>query len=329
LEEAYQYTYDRTLVDTAKTAVGKQHVTLETALRGKGETVLSSIDMSHTKLRLPGTLEGEVLVYRTSDKHVVADIHKTKGNRLNLAIPPAVYDITVRRGSEGFACKADLQSDSETTLHLERCTRIRLETRSTKGEPRRVEHLFFEVGLGMLFEQRDAFDNQLKAFNFSKTDEDDRSLHFTASAYYSVLRYLKLGVEYSFLDKVSYEADTESFSWEAHRVGVYVRGVLPLADDWIALYLQVGGGAAFAATDYSRTSESMSMADTAFSSVSDHQVFWGYYISGSGGVQLLPWRYAGFFWQVAYIHAPVVENLLGDTHNSGGMAVATGVMGGF
>ena len=37
----------------------------------------------------------------------------------------------------------------------------------------------------------------------------------------------------------------------------------------------------------------------------------------------------GFFWQVEYIWAPVIENLIGDIHDSGGVALTTGVLGGF
>ncbi len=329
LDEAYRYAYNRTLVDTAKTAVGKQHVTLETALRGKGETVLSRPGTATAWLTLPREMSAEALIYRASDRQVVAEVHKASGREMTLALPPASYEVVVRRGKRAYACKTPIGKGTNHTLKLETCDRIRLEEPGTKGSGhRRTEHLFFEVGFGAQWGKKDAYNNRLNDFGLEGNIEGDPILHFGAVGYWSPLRYLKVGLQYSFLDDDDYEGDEEHFSWRAQRISLLVRGVLPLANDWLALYAQAGFGVAWAKTSYSQDGAGITLTDTPVS-VYDEERFAGWCASGGGGVQLLPWQYAGFFWQAEYVFAPVIENLLGDTHDSGGVAVTTGFMGGF
>lgn len=53
LSEAYQYAYNHTLATTAQTAVGEQHATLETNLRGKDDVALTRPALANTRLRIP------------------------------------------------------------------------------------------------------------------------------------------------------------------------------------------------------------------------------------------------------------------------------------
>ena len=82
LGEAYRYAYNQTLVATAATAVGSQHATLETGLRGKGEVVLSYPAASSAQLELPAPLDGEVLVRNEPSGSVLAELHKVAGRPL-------------------------------------------------------------------------------------------------------------------------------------------------------------------------------------------------------------------------------------------------------
>ncbi len=329
LDEAYDYTYNRTLVDTARTAVGKQHVTLETELSGEGETVLSRPGGAKAWMALPGSLEGEVLIYRASDQQVMAEVHKASGDELTLALPPATYRAVIRQGERGFECDAGLLQGAVHAVRLEACRPVTLRQLTAKGDgPRRREHLFFEVGIGALYSRSDRYTVRLRDFGYHGEYDGDPVFHFSAAAYYSILRYLKVGLHFSFLDENRFTDAEERFDWRAFRLGVDIRGAWPLADDWLTLYLQASGGLAFATTHY-RNDMPSTLTDDPLPVVEDRETFWGFHVGGGGGVQLTPWRWAGFFWQVEYLWAPVIENLIDDTHDSGGVALTTGVLGGF
>ena len=209
------------------------------------------------------------------------------------------------------------------------CKPVKLKRLTAKGKSyRRREHLFFEVGVGVLYGKSDSYNSRLSDFGLRERDEG-LLFHFSGAAYYSILRYLKVGIHFSFLDENSYSAGTLHFDWRAYRLGIDVRGALPPADDWVTLYLQAGGGLAFGVTHLRDDEPSLIAGDDDVPMVTDKERFWGFHVAGGGGVQLTPWQWAGFFWQAEYLFAPVIENLIGDTHDSGGVVLVTGVVGGF
>ena len=330
LEEAYRYTYNRTLVDTSKTAVGKQHATLETKLSGKGETVLSRPDIHRTTLVLPRDIEGEMLVVRKRDAQVMADLHKTRSGRMTLAMPADKYTILIRRLNQAYECPVRLERGTGRTLRDEDCVSVPLRKLRQKGEKhRREEHLFFEAGLGGLVPRNDSYTRRLEAFELFADKSRKMRLHVAVSVQVNLLRYLKVGIAYSLLDDSRFESELETFSWRAHRLSATVRGLWPVANDWLVLYLQIGAGLAMAGTDYERNSEAVPLADTRRKEVSYHERFLGYNLAGGAGLQLTPWQHVGFLWQLDYIFAPVIENLMSDTHDAGGLAIIHGVTAGF
>src|SRR6476620_814826 len=62
VDEAYRYAYHQTLLATAETAVGGQHVSLEVDLKGHGEVPLSFPRKSTAAIELPAALEGQTLI---------------------------------------------------------------------------------------------------------------------------------------------------------------------------------------------------------------------------------------------------------------------------
>ena len=79
-------------------------------------------------------------------------------------------------------------------------------------------------------------------------------------------------------------------------------------------FVQAGGGVALAETRYDDT-----IAPT------ERELFWGYQITVAGGMQLMPVRNFGFFGAAGYSRAPVIDNLLGDEHDSGGWFLLLGL----
>ena len=329
LDEAYRYTYNRTLVDTAETAVGKQHVSMETDLTGEGETVLTWPSGARAQLVLDAALGGDFLVYRKNDKTVMAEVHKASGDTLRLALPPGDYEIMIKQESTAYTCALVLTDGAAKTVDLRQCKRSTLKQYNTKGtRPKeRREHLFFELGIGTLVKTSDRYVTRLNDFNYSSTEVlSETVLHWHITAMVGLIRYLQVGVSLYKLDSGFFDTSsaTRSFEWRAHAVGLVVRGRFPVANDWVVPYIQAGAGAAWGTTRYTVSED----ADEGGSN-EDQERFWRYHVSGAGGIQLMPWRFFGFFLQVEYTYAPVIRNLINDVHNSGGVEIFTGVRGGF
>ena len=97
-----------------------------------------------------------------------------------------------------------------------------------------------------------------------------------------------------------------------------MRGRYPLLGSWLMPYAQVGGGVATSQT---------TLVDPARSE--EKERFWGWHASGAVGLEIMPWQHFGFFTQMSFVTAPVIENLIGDTHDSGGAFWRVGLRGSF
>jgi hypothetical protein len=93
LDEAYQYAYDQTLVATAHTAVGSQHVSFEADLKGQGEVPLTYPEKADATIRLGAAVAGDVLVQRIAADAVLAEVHKVAGEPFDVAIPAGEYRV--------------------------------------------------------------------------------------------------------------------------------------------------------------------------------------------------------------------------------------------
>ena len=97
LDEAYRYTYNRTLAGTAATAVGAQHATLETALKGKGDVVLTRPSAASSQLFVPAAVEGRLLIQHRSSGSVLAELDKARGSTVRLAMASGAYTVLLGR----------------------------------------------------------------------------------------------------------------------------------------------------------------------------------------------------------------------------------------
>ncbi len=339
LSEAYRYAYRRTLVATAATAVGRQHVTLETALRGKGEVVLTWPRASSARLVFPGPLAGEVLVHRTDSQAVVAEVHKVEGSALSLALPPGDYTALVRQDETLFRCALALADGRPTALFLAGCDEVVEQAAAVKGEGRAeppdapLETWGLEVGGGLLLDRRGPYVRTLESFGFDESTglfERLEDLLYDFSVTWTFHRHLALVATYGNLDSGEYDRQIEEmsgdfrdqcFKWKSWRLGLALRAGWLLANGWLVPYLQAGGGLAFAKTRF---------VDGGVTDGEDHT---GYYLNAALGLQLMPtikwWRYVGLYAQAEVLYAPVIDNLAGDTHDVGGFAFVFGARGAF
>jgi len=334
LSEAHRYAYHHTLVSTAATTIGKQHVTLETDLRGKGETVLSRPARGGARLELPAPLLAEVLVHRQPGQTVMAELHKVAGEPLQLALPPGSYSAIVRRDDRIEQCELQLPPGGTVALLLSACRELPPEEVAAKGLPQPEqprERWALELAGGLLFERApDSYAARLADFGFSERWAlfDDPVPLLAVSVVYGIRPYLSLLLGYAGLDREEYlrelrrldrEPMEQSFSWSAHRLGLYLRGSLPLLGGWLVPYAEAGGGPALGFTTLGASP----------GEPEDRETFWGWHVAGAAGLQLMPWRRFGFFAQGEWVWAPVIENLLGDEHDSGGPGLRLGLRGSY
>jgi uncharacterized caspase-like protein len=114
LEEAYHYAYAQTLAATALTAVGGQHATFETELKGKGEVPLTYPADAKAHLVLGADIRGPVLIQNKDSGIIAAEVHKAAGETMQLALPAGEYQAILRDGDSPRLCNVRL-ADNATT----------------------------------------------------------------------------------------------------------------------------------------------------------------------------------------------------------------------
>jgi hypothetical protein len=336
LHEAYRYAYNETLVSTAGTAVGKQHATLETDLKGKGETVLTKPAEASAKLVLPATLAGDLLVNRTKDRTVMAEVHKAQGVEMGLAFPPDDYEVLVRQNKQVRSCAVRLAENQSATLDVNRCILLDKDPttfkQSAANEAPKKDHFkwlpFLELSVGgLMTAQDDAYLRRLKTFQYEQLfGRSDTDLYYEAALGVHINRYIALSTIYSSLDHADTDeyqytwydiADPEepcyrSFSWRAHRFAFKVRGQYPLLRDHLIPFVQLGIGGSIAKT--------LLVERSTTSQLENEETELGWSLSGGAGLIGMLYRSFGLLFQLEYIYAPAIDNLYGDHHNSGGFA---------
>jgi hypothetical protein len=348
LAEAYAYAYNHTLAETAATSVGEQHVTLETELRGKGDVPITYPAQAQSRLRVPADFEGKLILHKLPSWSVLAELQKTKGEPIDLALPAGEYAATVRRGALVERCALRV-GDSESTLDLgNSCHRIEDRETRAKGEvathdwpapvpdPGGDEGWGLEVLVGAGGGQRDdAYDHRLQDFGFEPGEFTIGRYTFAATR--RLLPHLGVGITFFNLDAGDYKRDNQgidqSFTWNSHALGAFVQGDLAGGHHRaLTLFARAGGGLAYGSTTFDEIVVDPAFADTdpSFEDVSartrkTHDSFTGYYLAAGGGLQIMPWDNGGFQIEGRYVYAPALDDRSGETHDVGGASLLFGV----
>ncbi len=331
LDEAYGYAYDRTLLSTSGTRIGRQHPTLNSELKGRGAMVLTRPEGASARLHLGPQDEGELLLAR--DGFVVAEVSKVAGEALTLALPPGSYEVVHQQGEDAERCELEIAAGTSTLYAPTRCRRLRADEARAKGEAgladrsTLVETVGIELSIGGTTIGQDAYTTRLEDFSYG--EGWNLGLVGSARVSYSLHRNLSLLASTASLEAQSWQRSIGSeggnsnetrFGWRGSRTMLGARGQLPLADDWLVPYAQVEAGLGTSFSEY------QSGEDPAV-----EQRQWGPAIGGGLGLQLMPsfgqrrWRHLGLFVQVELVHAPVLKNLLDETHDLGGRVTTVGL----
>ncbi|RME25616.1 MAG: caspase family protein [Deltaproteobacteria bacterium] len=330
LDEAYRYAYDRTLVSTSTTAVGRQHATLETDLRGRGGLVLTRPAVASARGSFGVDIQGEILLVDPGSGNVVAEVSKVAADRVVMALAPAEYDVLWRQGAVTLACSWSLPEGQTTEFSPTDCDEVVIAPTAGKGAPvadSRLEIWALELAVGGTSINADAYTERLQDFSF----EDQTWLSPTAmmTVGWAPHRLLSVVGSVAALEQQAWRravedpdgaAHSTGFSWRGTRLTLALRGQLPLLDGWVVPYVQAGAGPATVRSEFDDGPNGVTV-----------ERHWGAHVAAGGGLQLMPrwnargWRHLGIYLQGELVHAPVMDNLLGETHQSGGQVVTAGL----
>jgi hypothetical protein len=314
LDEAYRYAYHRTLVATAATAVGRQHVSLEVDLKGQGEVALTYPERASAHLVLAPALAGDILVERQPAEAVIAEVHKVAGAPLRLAVAPGTYRVMVRRGDALVRCPVTVGDGGVATIDgAAGCDRVPLVAAAGKGALGPRWQLDLAVGLGQ--ETDDAYLDRLRDFEY---DGGRVAGHLTSSALLRVHPMVSVGGELGLTASSEWTRGTDAepltFAWWTGTAGAAARGAWNRPGATLVPFAQAGAGLSLGRTRF-RDDQGTTTRDT----------FLGWYLAAAAGLAWTPFDHWGFSIRARWSHVPVIDNLLGDTHDAGGLSLLTGV----
>lgn len=174
-----------------------------------------------------------------------------------------------------------------------------------------------ELGGGFTRAIDDGYTRRLRDFGFD--DQIFMDPRWSVAVTYALRTNIDLVLDFGELDAAHWRRDNDpphDFSWSTYSAALSLRYTYIAPGGWLRPFAQAGAGVARAHSVYDMTG----MPGT------DEDDFWGYRLSAAAGVQLVPWRRLGVFWRLGYDYAPVLENLIGDVHDSGGLNCMMGLL---
>lgn len=361
LSEAYQYAYNHTLANTAQTAVGEQHATLETNLRGQDDVALTQPSAASARLQVPGRVRGRLLLQALPSWSVLAELDKVPGHPVVLALPPGEYAATLRQGDTTARCVLRLRDGAELSLNQEQCTVLEQQVAAAKGamqsrselraerlaerraqrawedaqDAGKSEHFSLNVALGFGFvAERDAYTSRLREFGFEH-HQDDVGVRVAVDAGYRLSPHFVLGLGYFNLAPDRYqrfESTDQDMSWAGHALTGFIQADVAYGRRRFAnFFVKLGAGASWAWTHLDAFQVGPDFASsTAIENTTAHvrsvrQDFVRPCGFVSGGMQFTFSRYVGATFELRYVLAPGLRNELGEHRNLGGIDLLFGV----
>ena len=329
VDEAYRYAYHQTLLSTAMTAVGGQHVSLEVDLKGHGEVPLSFPRAATRAIVLPAAFEGQMLVHDKRAKAIVAETYKAKGAATRIAVAPGEYEVLVRQGTTVQRCQISTIG-TESTVDVDHCVTEKQIASPKKGggfeRPWEID-VFGVIGP----ERSDGYTQTLADFGYQQ-DIFGATQGLGLSVMRRVHEKLWVGVAGSHVKMPRWTQDTDTmplrFDWNATTIEAIVRGVHHFADTGLlsrfGVYAQLGAG--------------LSIGNERLLDQSDHEfsdTHFGPALSAGAG---LHFGYPGYAKSIPSFlmptsltigyqldYAPTFTNKTGDTHASGGHRLFVGI----
>jgi hypothetical protein len=318
VDEAYRYAYHHTLVATAATAVGGQHVSLEVELKGHGEVPLSFPRPATSSIELPAGLAGHTLIQDRQARAVVAELQKARGAPARVAVAPGEYDVIARTGTQVARCPVTA-GPGGATVDLGRCSIEAVAPATRKGAAAFVPRWRVELAGSLAREQHDAYRATL-VDTFAYREE--RAI--TGEVSLGVLR--EYGVRGLWLGGLASQATSPTYVYEA--------GDEPLRFRWqttrVAALAQGERRLGRGFTAFARAAAGLGIARTRFvdqGGAATHETFAGPAAELGAGLRIedLAVRGLGMSLGGSFEYAPIIENELGERHDSGGFRARYGL----
>ncbi|MFN0249365.1 MAG: caspase domain-containing protein [Kofleriaceae bacterium] len=315
IDEAYRYAYHQTLLATAETAVGGQHVSLEVDLKGHGEVPMSFPRAATSAIVLPASLEGKTLVEDKRAKAVVAETYKAKGAAVRIAVAPGEYQVLVRRGSQLSRCQITA-GPGGAEVDLARCSTEAVVFGTTKGggfaRPWRVD-----LGLVAGGERRDQFIQTLEDFGW--LEDSGGASGYQLAVTKQIHDYIRVGGLASYNAAPGWSREDEltkqTFVWSAGSLLAVAHARTTFFDRGrLGGYLTLGLGLSIARSTFVDPEE-----------MTTKETFVGPALSMGGGFAFDMRFGLGLTMGYQFDYLRAVNNLIGDTHASGGHRVSLGL----
>lgn len=305
LDEAYRYTYHQTLVATSATAVGSQHVSVEVDLKGAGEIPLSFPEQTTAALALPAAAEGHVLVVRMPARAVTAELRKSKGAPVQVAVAPGRYEVLLRTDARILRCTA-VAAAGATTIALDACaSEAPLATTAKGGGAPLGPRWHASLVLGVGDHRGSAYTERLDDFGYDPAFDPSR--HVAGTLLRRVQPWLLLGGQAAWLEGETWRRDTRldplALSWDTYTATATARVE---TGERFVLFLQ--GGAGLAVT---RSRFDDQMRDTT------SEWHGGVALDAAAGLDVIVTRGVGVTLRGSASFAPSLSNLIGDRHDTG------------
>jgi hypothetical protein len=317
LDEAYQYAYHQTLLATAQTAVGGQHVSLEVDLKGQGEVPLTFPDQADATLRLAADIAGDVLVERQPAEAVLAEVHKEAGATFDVAVPAGKYRVLIREAKVVRRCPITVPSGGSATVELSGCDELALVETGSKGGEAAPHRWTFSIGLGLGGVVDDSFTRHLDD-SFEYRREGGRAA-FTLDSAREVFPHVLAVARLTHISGETWKRDITNFDpltfhVESDALTVGARGTL--GDGALIGWAEAGGGITWSRARFT-DEERMSRTESHFGA---------HLMAGVGGDWSPHWM-GRFGLEVAarWMYAPTVDNDIDDTMDVGGLFVGLGL----
>jgi Caspase domain len=317
IDEAYRYAYHQTLLATAETAVGGQHVSLEVDLKGHGEVPLSYPRAATSHIELPASLEGKTLVEDKRAGSVIAETYKAKGAAVRIAVAPGEYRVLVRQGTTLSRCEVTAGG----IVDLSRCSKEEVVDENTKGgeessRPSRTEYQFFLGG-----ERQDGYTSTLESFGY-KQDFMSQTWGVRIAQIVRLTKYVWVGGSLNASNAPNWKRETDGlypmrFTWDVVAVSGVARAETALSERGIGSRLKLFGQFDFGLGIARTTHFDQDDTETNDTYFGPSLLLGGGLLIGGDDTKQF-WH--GFGLELGYQleYAPIIDNLIGDTHASGG-----------
>ena len=115
LDEVYLYAREETLTRTTNTFAGPQHASFDFQLTGTGSLILTNLTVIDAAVVFDSSVGGRLFINRTAGG-LVAEVQKSPGNPLTMALPAGSYVITLQGEDRNYQHDVVLSSGTRENV---------------------------------------------------------------------------------------------------------------------------------------------------------------------------------------------------------------------